>query len=393
MSDCPVTEAGAPAAWWRDKDLLDADVRFHGSRQGAARAHGAAFSTVKDAWHRHGLPPMEQPAPTPRDPAQTKEEVDEQEVLKAVNKLGEHASIEEIADLCDTSPRRVRVALESLGFKGYRLEPEGDHHVTLHKVPRPSETEHEVLFDGDVYRFGVASDAHLNSRHCRLEELHIAYDRFEAEGIDTVYNPGDIVSGLGIFRGQAHEVINHTFETQVDYAVDNYPVRNGIKTLIISGNHDCEGSFGNAGADACHAVANRREDIDWCGMYAADFVLPQGTVITMRHPMGGSSYAKSYKPQKFAESFEGGTKPGVVLFGHWHNVEWGFHRNIHMLNCGTFEGYGGTLGLRVPLGAPAVGFFIVEMTVADDGSVVRFKPEWFPFYANRRASEGIIQVG
>ncbi len=374
----------ASTEWLQDPKTLQETVNKHGSFAAAARATGVSPSTIKTAWLVAGLPPRGRSTKAEIKPTTKSEQ--EKEILKAIKKLGDSASIEEIADLCDISPRRVRDSLESLGFQGYRIESDGDHKVALHKVARPTEFEHKVLFDGETYRFGIASDAHLNSKHCRLDELHIAYDRFASEEISDVYNPGDIVSGMGIFRGQDHEIINHTFETQVDYAVENYPERDGITTKIISGNHDCEGVFGRAGADACVAVCNRRPDIEWCGRYAADFKLPNGATLTMRHPMGGSSYAKSYKPQKFAESFEGGYKPNVVLFGHWHNMLYTIERNIFMLNCGTFEGYGGSLGLRVPLGAPAVGFFIVEATMADDGSVVQFTPTWFPFFAGRRAT-------
>jgi predicted phosphodiesterase len=313
--------------------------------------------------------------------------------LAALKKLGDTASVEDIANYADIAPRRVREALAALGHQGYQLVEAPEGLVTLQKIARPSEIEHQVLFSGDTYRFAIISDVHLNSKHCRLDELHMAYDTVVSEGIDTVYNPGDIVAGRGIFRGQDHEILNHTFESQKAYAIENYPVRPGVKTKIISGNHDCEGDFGRAGADACAGVANERPDIDWCGMYAADFVLPNGAIMTMRHPMGGSSYAKSYKPQKFAESFEGGSKPAIVLFGHWHNYEAGFHRNIYMLNCGTFEGYGGTLGLRVPLGAPAVGFTIAEATLGDDGSLVRFTHTWMPFYAGRRMGQGMNRSG
>lgn len=383
MSDC--LGAQLPEFWYRDGKMLRSEVEHHGSMRAATRAHPPLHvATLSHWWGVLELGPV----PTPRGAARTERinvgALSEHHdwLLDSLKVLGDDASIEEIADHADVSPRRVREAADFLGVAGFRIEA-GDDRVSIDRLPRPSGDRHELLFSGDTHRFGVVSDVHLNSKHCRLEELHIAYDRFVAEGIDTVYNPGDIVAGRGIFRGQDHEIINHTYETQVDYAVENYPRRDGITTKIISGNHDAEGDFGRAGADACRGVANKRDDIEWCGMYAADFVLPNGAVMTMRHPMGGSSYAKSYKPQKFAESFEGGTKPNVVLFGHWHNMLYTFERNIHMLNCGTFEGYGGTLGLRVPLGAPAVGYFIVDMTIAEDASVVRFRPEFLPFFAGR----------
>jgi predicted phosphodiesterase len=374
---------GAVTEWWRDPQKLQETVDLHGSFAATSRATGISDSTIKTAWTNLGLPPrgksqkakVSEPAASEQDEA----------VLKTVKKLGVGGSVDAVADICDLSPKRVRESLERLGHAGYRIEEDAGQ-VALHKIARPTEFEHKVLFDGDVYRFAICSDAHLNSKHCRLDELHIAYDRIAAEGISDVYNPGDIISGRGIYKGQDHEILNFTYGKQVEYAVQNYPERPGVTTYIISGNHDCEGDFGRAGADGCLGVANQRDDIEWCGRYAADFTLPNGAVLTMRHPMGGSSYASSYKPQKFAGSFEGGYKPNILLFGHWHNMLFMIERNIFILNCGTFEGFGGSLGLRVPLGAPAVGFFIVEATLAEDGSVVQFTPTWHPFFAGRRAS-------
>lgn len=372
-----------PAYWWRDKDMLVNELEAHGGQTAAATAHGCRQALLSKWSAVHGLP-KGSPGPRPR-PVQQPAADDDSWLLDALKRLGDDATVEQLADHCDVAPRRVHEAAARLDHAGFRVSEDGDR-VAIERLPRPSALKHEVLFSGDTYRFGIVSDVHLGSKHCRLEELHIAYDRLAAEGITDVYNPGDIVAGRGIFRGQDHEILHHTFETQVRYAVANYPQRDNVTTRIISGNHDCEGDFGRAGADACLAVANQREDLAWGGRYAATYTLPNGAVMEMRHPMGGSSYAKSYKPQKFAESFEGGYKPAVVLFGHWHNVEWGVHRNIHMLNCGTFEGYGGSLGLRVPLGAPAVGFFLVELTIADDASVVSFRWEFDHLFAGRRAT-------
>lgn len=372
-----------PDLWWHDLETLRRERRAHGSLAQAAIAHGVKPNTVQKKWSTLGgerLPT----GPRATGPEQAAAGAGDEWLLELLRKSKWKGTVEELADDADVSPKRVREAAGRLQDAGYRIELD-EVAVTVDRVAVATEFEHKVLFDGDTYRFGIVSDVHTSSKHCRLEELHIAYDRLHAEGITDVYNPGDIVSGRGIFRGQDHEITNHTFETQVDHAVDVYPRRDGITTRIISGNHDCEGDFGRAGADACLAVANQRDDIEWCGRYYAKFQLPNRAVMEMRHPMGGSSYAKSYKPQKFAESFEGGYKPALVLFGHWHNVEWGFHRNVHMLNCGTFEGYGGSLGHRVPLGSPAVGFWIVEATLARDGSLVRFKPEFLAFYAGRKA--------
>jgi hypothetical protein len=73
-----------------------------------------------------------------------------------------------------------------------------------------------------------------------------------------------------------------------------------------------------------------------------------------------------------------------MLVGHFHRRGQFEARGIQALLCGCFES-GGSFGVRLGLSDPAVGFHIVEMTVADDGSVVRFNAEWFRFWAGRTA--------
>ncbi len=62
-----------------------------------------------------------------------------------------------------------------------------------------------------------------------------------------------------------------------------------------------------------------------------------GTTLALIHPSGGTAYALSYKPQKWAESLSGGKKPDIAGIGHFHKIEQLFYRNIHIFQTGTFE--------------------------------------------------------
>lgn len=370
-------------AWYTDGDKLTAEVQRLGSLNAVAREHGLARATLQRWWKRTALEPRTF-SPGNEVPKDTRGRW----LLEHLRKLGESASVSELADSADVSPRRVRDALNALGHDGYRVGEDAAGVVALDKLPPITRGAHRLLFAGDTVRFGVVSDVHLGSDHERVDELHAAYDMLAELGITTVLNPGDLVCGRGIFPGQDRVIHKHTYEAQVDYATAAYPVRDGITTYIIGGNHDLEGNFGRIGADPVAAVCNRRDDMVHLGAYEATVELEQGTRIYMLHPKGGSSYALSYKPQKLIESMEGGTKPNVLLLGHYHrrgSFEW---RNVQALLCGTFEG-GGELGVRVGLGEPAVGFHVVEMTVADDGSVVRWRPEWFKLFAGRKVTRPV----
>lgn len=310
-------------------------------------------------------------------------------LLAALKACGDSATVEEVADAADVSPRRVREALPALREAGFRIPHDDDERVVIDRVqPAPTDELHAAalkLFDGDRIRFGVISDTHLGSAECHLADLHAAYDLMAEEGIETIYHPGDLVAGIGVYRHQHRDLAPnaHTFDEQVDFAAANYPTRPGITTYIISGNHDVEGDFGKLGADACLAVANRREDMVHCGVYSAWFEIQNGARVHVLHPMGGASYATSYRLQKMAESYPGGKKPNLLIAGHWHRSGFFWARGIALMHAGTFEG-STNLAVRLGLGEAHIGCWIVEATVANDATLTRITPEWIPFYNGRR---------
>lgn len=297
-------------------------------------------------------------------------------------------TVEALADQLDVSPRRVRDAVEQLRAAGYRIPAEANGEVELVKIPPTnSDTIHQLpleLLAGDKVRFGVVSDTHLSSKEQALPELHLAYDHFVREQIDTVFHAGDLVAGLGIFRGQDNEILHHTYPDQCDYAEEHYPAREGVTTQIIGGNHDLEGDFGRIGADPVQAVANKRADINYLGPYSAWIELANGGYVHLLHGKGGMSYAFSYKAQKIVEGYGQGRKPGALILGHYH-VQGSFSpRSVNTMFPACFEWqsvqFGARLGLR-----PTVGFHIVECRLADDGTFVEWTPRWFPFVEGRSA--------
>lgn len=294
-------------------------------------------------------------------------------------------TVEALANAVDASPRRVREAIDRLREAGFRIPEEKSGHLELVKVPptRSDEVRRlplEVLA-GDRVRFGLVSDTHLCSAECALPELHLAYDHFEREGIDTVLHPGDLVAGKDIYRGQDADLTRHTFEAQRDFAIANYPRRDGITTRIIGGNHDLEGAFGKAGADPVKGVANKRPDFDYLGPYEAFLEIENGSVIHLLHGSGGMSYAVSYKAQKLVEGYPPARKPNALLPGHWHVQGTFSARGVQVVFPGCFEWrttYLARKGLQ-----PAVGFHVIDVTLGDDGSIVRWLPEWFPIWEGR----------
>ena len=306
--------------------------------------------------------------------------------VKTALKRRKKFAVDAIADQLDIAPRRVRAAIQTLREHGYRVPAETGGHVEVLKVPPTSDELHRLpmkLLKGERVRFGVVSDTHLCSKECALPELHLAYDSFVEEEIADVFHPGDLVAGLGIFRGQHNELTHHTFEDQVAFAIENYPVREGVTTHIIGGNHDLEGNFGSIGADPVLGVSMQRKDLDYLGPYSAWIELPNGAFMHLLHGKGGMSYAVSYKAQKIVEGYAQGRKPGALLLGHFH-VQGNFApRSVNTMFPACFEWQSMQFGARLGL-QPAVGFHIVEAQLADDGTFVEWTPRWRPFIEGRR---------
>lgn len=386
MHECGCPEL--PVRWWQDEALHREVAGNHGGLEATnlleiERVHGSVRPNTLSKWRGiHGFPKLK---PGTRPPETLSAPAEDGWLLAALRKLGDEATVDELADHADVSPRRVRGALERLGHAGYRVGAEGAR-VVLERVPPERLNLHTALFDGDTLRVGVVSDTHVGANEEALDELHLAYDIFAREGIAEVWHAGDWGTGVGMFRTHHAESKVHTAEDQVDYLVDNYPARPGIVTKGISGNHDLEGEFGRIGFDPVAALANRRPDIEYLGAYDAWLELREGTGswVNLKHGAGGMSYSFSYKAQKLVDGYPSGRKPAALIVGHWHvrgNIR---HRDVEVLWPGCFEWQSRflkRLGLQ-----PAVGFHIVELKVADDGSVVEWTPRWFPFFAGRKVA-------
>jgi predicted phosphodiesterase len=370
----------------RDDDLVKL-IQQEGSVAGAAFYLHIPDSTLKDHIYRN--PELREAVADVRKqelsvgPGYTPNDIDT--AVHKILKKGE-ASIESVADYLEVPPKTVRSSVERLRHAGFRIQStEEELDIVLDKVV-PTNTpglrhKSTTLLDGNQVRVGVVSDTHLSSNEEALEELHVAYDKFEQEGITEVWHAGDWTCGRGIFRGQDIEIKHHTFETQVDYLVANYPHREGIVTRGIAGNHDIEGDFGRIGADPVQALANQREDIEYLGPYTAWIELPGGAWVHLLHGKGSMSYAYSYKAQKLVQGYAAGRKPAVLIVGHWHvngNIE---DRAVQVLFPSCFEWRGFFLE-RIGL-TPSVGFNIITMTIGDDGSLVGWAPHFYRFHEGR----------
>jgi biotin operon repressor len=310
-----------------------------------------------------------------------------EQVLKVL-KGGKKLTLQGLADKLDRGPGSVSGAIDRLKEAGYNVDVArgeiGLASVQQSSMRTPSIVHDTAEYDGKWIRFGVAGDKHMGNMHHRSDVLKLLYDVFEAEGITTVYDTGNWIDGEARFN--KGELLVHGMDGQLDYWIDNHPAKKGITTYFVAGD-DHEGWYQQRecleiGKYAMlRAQDAGRSDLKYLGYAEAlvELKAEKGSrMMSVNHPGGGSAYAISYKGQKYVESLQGGEKPAVVLQGHYHKFNYGYPREVHVVDTGTCCDQ--TLFMRKRQLNAHVGGQIVELMQAPDGRITRFRVEFLPFY-------------
>lgn len=246
-------------------------------------------------------------------------------------------------------------------------------------------TKREILIDRHYklprklkpFKIGVVSDTHLGSTQQQLTLLKQSYKEFKEEGIKIVFHTGDVVEGDGkLFKGQIYEMFQHGSDAMIEYTIANYPKEKGITTYMIGGSHDYS-FFKSGGTDVLQAIAKKRKDIKYLGMFGAYFNIG-GIVIYIMHGDGGGAYARSYKMQKIIEQFPPDKKPNILLLGHYHvNNMLPNYRNVVGCQLSCFQTQ--THYLRAKGLGPDVGHVILEI-FPDTKGLSHVKSNWKTYY-------------
>jgi predicted phosphodiesterase len=304
------------------------------------------------------------------------------EIARRIKKA---TTVPKIATSMHSSEDDVNSVLEDMEERGYIIMRRGN---TVQLGRSAEQTTSGIILKNHLHTepisFGIVADMHMCSKSERLDVLQAAYDTFEERGINTVFCPGNYLDGECRFN--THELFAHGIADQVQYAIDHWPQKSGIKTYYVDGD-DHEGWYQKReGIEIgrylmLEANAQGRDDLVYMGYMEADFELqaPEGkAIIKVIHAGGGSSYAYSYASQKLVESFQGGEKPAVCIIGHYHKAEYCFPRNVHCVQAGCMQDQ--TRFMRKKKLAAHVGFVIVTLQQDIRGSITRFCPEFFPFW-------------
>ena len=292
----------------------------------------------------------------------------------------------DIAEKFDVSVKKVKEAISSLEKSGLNLFRVDETFQISDQINKSNPTiiPQKALI-GKKVRFGFVTDNHMGSRYERMDVLNALYDRFKLDGIDTVYNAGNVIDGEARFN--KFDIHTYGMENQCKYFADKYPQRDGVNTHFITGD-DHEGWYVqregvNIGKFMEQkAIEAGRTDLHYLGHMEHDIILkaPHGqAIIRIVHPGGGSSYAISYTSQKLVESYSPGEKPNILLMGHYHKMAFDFIRGVFVVQGGCTMDQ--SPFMRKKRLDAHVGGWICEYQQADNGVILSFKAEWIPFYA------------
>lgn len=234
----------------------------------------------------------------------------------------------------------------------------------------------------NTFVFGATSDNHLGSKYERLDVLEGLYDFFAEQKADRVFNAGNWIDGEARFN--KFDLHTHGMDAQLAYLAKHYPTRPGLTTYAVAGD-DHEGWYGQReGVDIGRYAENVMRNAgrqDWVnlGYMEAHVKLVnantgKSSMLAVVHPGGGSSYAVSYSIQKIIESLDGGEKPAVGLYGHYHKLWAGNIRNVWCLQTGCTEDQ--TPFMRKKKLEAHVGGALVKLWQdPETGAIERFQPE------------------
>lgn len=244
--------------------------------------------------------------------------------------------------------------------------------------PSPGVGEYhiEIPVKDGRYSFAVIACTHIGSYYTQEDNLNKFYDILEERGIKTVLHCGDLFEGVkGSSRPrQLNEIKIYGYSKMLDYGVEFYPKRKGIKTYAITGNHD-DWYWDLVGANILKNFADLRDDVVYLGMQYAELTINKNKAV-MQHGGGSANvYAKSYKLQKYLDGMR--ERPDFYFLAHYHKTAYMPYNGTNAYLVGTWKD--GDLHSRSIPGGADVGGWIITVNVDKKGKIKSVVSEWVGF--------------
>lgn len=254
--------------------------------------------------------------------------------------------------------------------------------------PIPIDKKYHIPQKSEQLRFLALSDTHFGSKWDNVRLVNHAYEIAAQKDAQFVLHSGDIVEGDYHNKRADHiyQVKAHGLEEQLDYFCKYYP-KSDIPTYYITGNHDLT-FMKTCGSDIGRMVQKEREDLTYLGADLA--TIKVGKIeLMLRHGTGGSSYAKSYKLQKYCETIPASEIPDMIFQGHLHFSGFFINRGIHCFNVPSLQSY---TPYAKSMGLPEEkGFWFVTADLDSKGNIIQTIPELYQFNDGVKGKPKVIK--
>lgn len=277
----------------------------------------------------------------------------------------------------DREIQRITDLIRSSG-----MEPKEFRHMVLamrnYKSRQFSTHKHD--FSGKRIRFGVLGDTHFGNKWTDKQFLSDVMREMKKEKVEAVYHTGDLLDGPWQRHKNVLEQYAHGLDNQVDDFVRDFPDR-GVPVYVINGNHDLWYTDAGSGNPA-RMISERRDDVEYLG--DSEAMIKFGKVeMMLSHPNDGTSYAYSYKGQKFIESLVKMEEkvPNLIMQGHYHKI---FYMNAAGTNyfC-TGATIRQTPWMRGKKIAADIGAWIIDIHKNSKGELVKLSQTLLPHKGNK----------
>lgn len=312
--------------------------------------------------------------------------------------LKKSVTIAEISKATGLSESLAKAVVTDIQHGGHNVQTVGERLTITPVMPSAKIDGAHLTLETDAdgwIEFGAMGDTHLCSKYQRLDVLNELYDLYAQAGLKHVFHCGNWIDGESPRAAPAHEELAHGIEGQCEYLAEHYPRRDGITTYAVAGD-DHEGWYQQREGVDIGRYAERvmrefgRKDWVNLGYQAAHVLLKnkktgKACVMLVEHPGGGSSYADSYSIQKIIESLDGGEKPAIGLFGHYHKLMMGEYRGCWYFQTGCTkdrDSFARKKKLRYTRGG-----WIIRVHLDKNGAIDQIEPRAFRWF-NKGYTQG-----
>lgn len=231
---------------------------------------------------------------------------------KILDLILEGKTTNQIMETLKLSPKQLHTRLETLKNSGYTLtynvyDNGKIKYDILNAIALPLTNTLTIKLEKDPFEFTalVDSDFHIKDKNTSFERAHLLYDYATKEGINIIFNCGDVIDGC--CEGEEPKIALE----QVETFVKKHPYDKNIINITTFGNHDFS-VLERYGIDISKIICHERSDFISLGFGTSLVNIKNGQII-ISHPV---KHAKIHPNSRWPREL---LERKIILKGHGHH--------------------------------------------------------------------------